>query len=102
MILRNNKYNPFYSIYCRVDNFKMEPMDAIKNQINKCLYSINKNAKGNTELIRIYFDKCAGLVNHKKAFGRALEDIKNEKTIDLYTVSISRLSTSISKMLDIR
>lgn len=102
MIWKQNKDNKLYSIYCRVDNVQGESMIAIKNQIDKCLYSINQNAKGNTELIRIYFDRCSGLKNHEKAFGKALEDIKNNKTLDLYSVNISRLSRDIRRMIDIR
>ncbi|MBR1377331.1 MAG: recombinase family protein [Bacilli bacterium] len=102
MIWEQNKDNKLYSIYCRVDNVQGESMIAIKNQIDKCLYSINQNAKGNTELIRIYFDRCSGLKNHEKAFGKALEDIKNNKTLDLYSVNISRLSRDIRRMIDIR
>ena len=102
IIWEQNKDNKLYSIYCRVDNVQGEPMIAIKNQIDKCLYSINQNAKGNTELIRIYFDRCSGLKNHEKAFGKALEDIKNNKTLDLYSVNISRLSRDIRRMIDIR
>lgn len=102
MIWKKNKDNKLYSIYCRVDNVQGESMIAIKNQIDKCLYSINQNAKRNTELIRIYFDRCSGLKNHEKAFGKALEDIKNNKTLDLYSVNISRLSRDIRRMIDIR
>ena len=102
MIWKQNKDNKLYSIYCRVDNVQGESMIAIKNQIDECLYSINQNAKGNTELIRIYFDRCSGLKNHEKAFGKALEDIKNNKTLDLYSVNISRLSRDIRRMIDIR
>lgn len=102
MIWEQNKDNKLYSIYCRVDNVQGESYLAIKNQINKCLSSINLNAKGNTELIRIYFDRCSGLKNHEKSFGKALEDIKNGKTIDLYSVNISRLSRDIRRMIDIR
>ena len=102
MIWKQNKDNKLYSIYCRVDNVQGESMIAIKNQIDKCLYSINQNAKRNTELIRIYFDRCSGLKNHEKAFGKALEDIKNNKTLDLYSVNISRLSRDIRRMIDIR
>lgn len=102
MIWKQNKDNKLYSIYCRVDNVQGESMIAIKNQIGKCLYSINQNAKRNTELIRIYFDRCSGLKNHEKAFGKALEDIKNNKTLDLYSVNISRLSRDIRRMIDIR
>lgn len=101
MIWKQNKDNKLYSIYCRVDNVQGESMIAIKNQIDKCLYSINQNAKRNTELIRIYFDRCSGLKNHEKAFGKALEDIKNNKTLDLYSVNISRLSRDIRRMIDI-
>ena len=102
MIWKQNKDNKLYSIYCRADNVQGESMIAIKNQIDKCLYSINQNAKRNTELIRIYFDRCSGLKNHEKAFGKALEDIKNNKTLDLYSVNISRLSRDIRRMIDIR
>lgn len=102
MIWKQNKDNKLYSIYCRVDNVQGESMIAIKNQIDKCLYSINQNAKRNTELIRIYFDRCSGLKNHEKAFGKSLEDIKNNKTLDLYSVNISRLSRDIRRMIDIR
>lgn len=102
MIWEQNKDNKLYSIYCRVANSEGGTLNAIKSQIDKCLYSINQNAKGNTELIRIYFDRCSGLKNHEKAFGKALEDIKNNKTLDLYSVNISRLSRDVKRMIDIR
>ena len=102
MIWEQNKDNKLYSIYCRVADSDGGTLQAIKNQIDKCLYSINQHAEGNTELIRIYFDRCSGLKNHEKAFGKALEDIKNNKTLDLYSVNISRLSRNVKRMIDIR
>lgn len=102
IIWKKNKDNKLYSIYCRTNNTQEESMLGIENQIAKCLSSINKNAKGNTELIRIYFDRCSGLKNHEKAFGKVLEDLKHYKMLDLYSVDISRLSRDIKRIIDIR
>ena len=46
MIYEQNKDNPLYAIYCRVDNVQGESMIAIQNQIGKCLNYINQNVKG--------------------------------------------------------
>ncbi|MBO5095739.1 MAG: recombinase family protein [Bacilli bacterium] len=102
MIWEQNKDNPLYAIYCRVDNVQGESMIAIQNQINKCLNYINQNVKGNTELIKIYFDRCSGLINHKKTFGKVLEDIKSNNIKELFSVNISRLSRDIKVMIDVR
>ena len=101
MIWEQNKNNPLYAIYCRVDNVQGESMIAIQNQINKCLNYINQNVKGNTELIKIYFDRCSGLINHKKTFGRVLEDIKRGNIKELYSVNISRLSRDINEIMNV-
>lgn len=102
MIWEQNKDNPLYSIYCRVDNLQGESMIAIQNQINKCLYAINQNSKDNTELIRIYFDRCSGLRNHQRTFGKVLEDMKKGVIKELYSVNISRLSRDMNVMMYVR
>lgn len=103
MIWEQNKNNKLYSIYCRTNNNdKNERINTIDNQIKTCLSSINKNAKENTELIRVYFDTCSGAVNHNHTFGKVLADLKNEKIIDLYSTNISRLSRDVRRMIDIR
>ena len=101
MIWKQNKNNPVYAIYCRVDNDQGEYMISIQNQINKCLNYINQNVKGNTELIKIYFDKCSGVINHKNTLGMVLEDIKNNNIKELFSVNLSRLSRDIKVITDI-
>ena len=103
IIWEQNKNNKLYSIYCRTDSSnKNETTNIIDNQIKTCLSSINKTAKENTELIRVYFDTCSGAVNHNHTFGKVLADLKNDKIIDLYSTNISRLSRDVRRMIDIR
>lgn len=101
LIQEDNKKNIPYAIYCRTNNFNDTSSKIIQDQIQKCLLAINNNVIDNTDIIKIYIDNCSGLTNHHKCFKSILDDIKNNKIRDVYTVNVSRLSRNIKILSEI-
>lgn len=95
MIWEQNKNGKLYGIYCRVDHNKSSSKMEIENQKQVCLSAINRKATGNTELIKVYIDKCSGLTNLTSNLGNALKDIKEDKIEQIYVPNLSRLSRNL-------